>query len=120
MRATAFIGDGTDVKLGATFGVAVVGSVLAIIDAGLLLTFARSSGDGPFYKCVHDCMSMNTANVTTAGGGTYNTAGAWNQPQTQPEPPAPMAAAAPPAPSAEPSAAAAQPPSATAAAGSST
>ncbi|CAM9116301.1 unnamed protein product [Ectocarpus fasciculatus] len=50
-----------EADLGATFGVAVVAVVLGVVQAVSVLTFARSSGDGPFFKCFNDCMAMNNA-----------------------------------------------------------
>ncbi|CAM9615930.1 unnamed protein product [Ectocarpus sp. 8 AP-2014] len=53
--------DSGEADLGATFGVAVVAVVLGVVQAVSVLTFARSSGDGPFFKCFNECMTMNNA-----------------------------------------------------------
>ncbi|CAM9120709.1 unnamed protein product [Ectocarpus sp. 12 AP-2014] len=50
-----------EADLGATFGLAVVAVVLGVVQAVSVLTFARSSGDGPFFKCFNECMAMNNA-----------------------------------------------------------
>lgn len=70
----------SDYELGGTFAVAVIATLLGIVDAVLILAFARSSGDGPFFKCVHDCMTMNNDPNAAVHGG-YG--GAWNQPPQQ-------------------------------------
>lgn len=65
-------GDEFDAKLGGTFGVAVVACVLGVLHAAAIFTFARSAGDGLFYKCWHECMAMNNetnAAVNSGGGG---------------------------------------------------
>ncbi|CAM9097836.1 unnamed protein product, partial [Hapterophycus canaliculatus] len=49
----------SDANLGSTFGVAVVACVLGMVQAASILAFARSAGDGPAYKCCHECMSLN-------------------------------------------------------------
>lgn len=61
-----FLG-GTDFELGATFGVAVVATVLGMFVAGMLVMLARGAGDGLFYSCIRDCMSIN--GPYAAGGG---------------------------------------------------
>lgn len=95
-----YIDDGgffgsTDVQLGATFGVAVVATLVAMFVAGVLVMFARAAGDGLFYSCVRDCMSMNRPYPAAGGRGG-------------PAPPAPDGAAQPlPPPAQAPQAAAA-------------
>jgi len=39
--------------------VAAIACVLGAVDAAAMLTFARSAGDGLFYKCYRECMAMN-------------------------------------------------------------
>lgn len=52
--AIIFNDPGADYDIGGTFGVAVVGFILAIFDAAVLLTFVSSAGDGLFYECLHN------------------------------------------------------------------
>lgn len=76
--------SGYDAKLGATFGVAVVATLFGMFQAGSVLTFARSAGDGPFFKCFHNCISMtNDTNTAVSGDGGAGGDGAMNQQQQQ-------------------------------------
>ncbi|CAN0418314.1 unnamed protein product, partial [Pylaiella littoralis] len=74
--------NGYDAKLGSTFGVAVVATLLGMFQAGSVLAFVRSSGDGPFFKCFHDCMAMNTDPNAAVRGG-YGGGGGTHQQQQQ-------------------------------------
>lgn len=57
-----------DPKLGFTFGMATAAVLLAMLQAGVIVVFARESGDGPFYKCIHNCMGMNSRSMPVSGG----------------------------------------------------
>ena len=62
---------------------AVIACILAMVQAGAVFVFARSSGDGLFYSCCHQCMAMNVdPNAAVGGGG----GGAWGGQQQQPQP----------------------------------
>ncbi|CAM9424719.1 unnamed protein product [Scytosiphon promiscuus] len=65
------IGSWYDAKLGPTFGVAVVACLMGMVQAAAVLTFARSAGNGPAYKCCYDCMSANQDpnRAAVKGGG---------------------------------------------------
>lgn len=91
-RAGEFFG-GQDIKLGPTFGVAVVGFILAMFVAGVLMAFARGAGDGLFYSCVRDCMQMNSPHAS--GGGPAPPAPSGGVVHSQPPPAAPAAPAQP-------------------------
>lgn len=56
-----------DPQLGPTFGAAVVGMLLAMVQAGSVLVFARESGDGPFRNGVHNCTGLNTSSMPDSG-----------------------------------------------------
>lgn len=71
--------DGIDARLGGTFAVAVIACVLGVVHAAAIFIFARSAGDGLFYKCCHDCMALNNE-PDEPPSAAYNT----NQQQQQP------------------------------------
>lgn len=74
--------DGTfDAKLGGTFAVAVIACILGVVHAAATYTFARSAGDGLFYRCSHECMAMNNDTNAAVGSGG---GGAWTNSQQQP------------------------------------
>ena len=57
--AAIFFNDpGADYDIGGTFGVAVVGFILAMFDAAVLLTFVSSAGDGLFYECLQSLTTL--------------------------------------------------------------
>lgn len=41
---------------------AVIGLVAGIFEAGVVLIFSLSAGEGPFYKCILNCLAMNSSN----------------------------------------------------------
>ena len=47
-----------DFDLGSTFIVSVITSFLGVVQSVMTFTFAPSSGDGPFFKCCHECVTF--------------------------------------------------------------
>ncbi|CAN0411068.1 unnamed protein product, partial [Laminaria digitata] len=76
-----------DPELGATFGVAAAGVLLGMLQAGVVLVFARGSGDGPFYNCIPNSTgALTPARSASVNGGRMSV----NSGLSMPQPPRPV------------------------------
>lgn len=55
--------NGADVNLGASFAVAVIASILAAVDAGVIFKLEAFAGDGPFYACVNTRLVTSNTDI---------------------------------------------------------
>eukprot|EP00903_Cladosiphon_okamuranus_P016234 g14976.t1 len=59
----------SDYRLGGTFVMGVIACILGVVHAATIFVFARSSGNGPFYKCCSECMAMNNESIAAPSSG---------------------------------------------------